>query len=151
MGDLELLTVMEVVNAAGKSFNPIVDYPGEQPPFHRVDRKIETIHDYLPDRYFYKRGPPGVDSVIFLDCAKHCCVETSYLREGCKKMLLQLDKYSCHIQLEVLQHLRDNNVYVIGISAHTSHVLQPLEVTAFGQFKTFLSAKSMYVQLLSWF
>ena len=29
-------------------------------------------------------------------------------------------------------------MYVVGIPAHTSHVLQPLDVTIFGPFKSFL-------------
>lgn len=41
-------------------------------------------------------------------------------------MLLLLDGYSCHIQLDVPQHLNDNNVCVIDIQVHTSHYMEYL-------------------------
>ena len=151
-GNLERLTVIAVVKAAGCSFKPIIVYPGKQPHYRRVNGKVETLHNYLPDCYFYQGESPGVESKIFFDWAKQFCIETRHLRLGGKKMFLLLDGYSCHIRVDTLQHLQDNDVYVVSIPAHTSHVLQPLHVTVFGLFKSFSSVKSVPVQQesLSW-
>lgn len=46
-------------------------------------------------------------------------------------MLLGLDEYSCHVSFRKLSLLRDNGIVVVGLPAHTSHVLQ-IDVAIFG-------------------
>ena len=41
-------------------------------------------------------------------------------------------------QYKVLLYLKDNGIVVVALPGHTSHVLQPLEVTVVGPFKSFL-------------
>ena len=65
-GNLDRVTVLCVVNAAGESFKPAVVFPGKQPHYRRVDEVVETIHSYLPTCYFYQRDSAGVDSSVFL-------------------------------------------------------------------------------------
>ena len=52
--------------------------------------------------------------------------------------MLLYDGYICHIQFTVLQFFKDNGVIVISIPAHTSHVLQPLDVSVHGPFKSYM-------------
>ena len=75
---------------------------------------------------------------FFYDWATNFVKETAYFREGRKNMILVLDGYGCHVQYKVLQYLKENGVYVIGLPAHTSHILQPLDVTVFGPFKSYI-------------
>jgi len=56
-------------------------------------------------------------------------------------MLLVMDCYSCDVQLPVLMMLKKNNIYVVGLPAHTSHVLQPLDVSVYSPFKSFLQCE----------
>lgn len=53
-------------------------------------------------------------------------------------MILLYDGYSCQIQFTVLQFFKNNRCIVIEIPAHTSHVLQPLDVSAYGPFKSYI-------------
>ena len=92
---------------------------------------------------------------FFYDWTTNFVEETAYLREGRKNMILVLDGYGCHVQYKVLQYLKENGVYVIGLPAHTSHVLQPLDVTVIGSFKSYIQkevhSRAMRPQLLDAF
>lgn len=61
---------MGLINAAGDVMKPVVVYPGKQAHFRRVSGTVQTLHQFLPQCYFYQRETPGVDSAIFLDWAK---------------------------------------------------------------------------------
>ena len=50
--------------------------------------------------------------------------------------LLIVDSHSSHLyNLPFYQVMKANNIHVFTLPAHTSHVLQPLDSTPFGQFK----------------
>ena len=68
--------------------------------------------------------------------------ETSHLRDGGQKLLLILDGFGGHVQYRVLKLLRDHDIAVIGLPAHTSHGLQPLYVTVFGPFKSYMQKRN---------
>ena len=73
--------------------------------------------------------------------ARNFVDETCHLRRNNQKLLVILDGYGGHIQYYTLKLLRDNNIFVIALPAHSSHRLQPLEVTVFGLYKSFLQAE----------
>ena len=58
--------------------------------------------------------------------------ETSHLRINNQKLLVILDGYGAPIQYYTLKILRDNNISVIALPAHSSHRLQALDVTVLG-------------------
>lgn len=62
-------------------------------------------------------------------------------------MVLALDGWGGNVQYRVLQLLRDHESLVIRLPAHISHVLQPLDVTLFGPFKSYLQ-KELYCMTL---
>lgn len=45
-----------------------------------------------------------------------------------------MDGYACHLSFKTLSLLK-NGIIVAGLPANTSHVLQPLDVSVFGQLK----------------
>ena len=81
-GKLVRVTVMCVVNAAGESFKPVIVYPGKQPHFRRVHGRYESVVNALLPCHFLQRDPPGVNTQIFYEWAKHFVEETSHLRDG---------------------------------------------------------------------
>ena len=74
--------------------------------------------------------------------------ETSHFRDRGQKLLLILDGFGDHVQYRVLQLLRDHDTMFIGLSTHTSHVLQPLDVTVFGPFKSYMQKEIHRMALL---
>ena len=64
--------------------------------------------------------------------------ETMYLRANSQCLLLVLDGYGSHVQFKTLQIFRKNRLVVVALPAHTCHVLQPLDVSVFSSYKSFL-------------
>ena len=58
-----------------------------------------------------------------------------------QKALLVLDNHSTRRNIEFLNLAEENNIMVVFLLAHTSHITQPLDVGIFGQFKTILRKK----------
>lgn len=81
--------------------------------------------------------------------------ETKKVRAGGKNMVLVLDGYGGHIQYPFLQLMKDNRIVVIALPAHTSHVLQPLDITVFAAYKSFLEEElhraSRFLSKLNYF
>ena len=73
-----------------------------------------------------------------LDWAKGFIEETVDLRRNNQKLLLILDGYGSHVQFSFLNALRESGIIVVALPSHTSHVLQPLDVSVFSSFKSFL-------------
>ena len=52
-----------------------------------------------------------------------------------KKMLLILDGHKSHVTLEVLQKAKAHGLDMVSLPSHTSHALQPLDISCFKPFK----------------
>jgi len=50
-----------------------------------------------------------------------------------RPVLLVLDNHESHISIEVIQLARANRIEILGFPAHTTHILQPLDVSINGQ------------------
>ena len=54
-------------------------------------------------------------------------------------MLLVLDGHGSHITIDVIEYARANDIYLLCLPSHTSHILQPLDIGVFKPFKSFFS------------
>jgi hypothetical protein len=54
-------------------------------------------------------------------------------------VLLTLDGHTSHITINVIEYARANEIHLLCLPSHTSHVLQPLDVGVFKSFKSFFS------------
>lgn len=52
-----------------------------------------------------------------------------------RPVLLLLDNHESHISIEVIQLARANKIEILGFPAHTTHILQPLDVSINGPLK----------------
>ena len=52
-----------------------------------------------------------------------------------KRMLLILDGHKSHVTLEVLQKAKAHGLDMVSLPSHTSHALQPLDISCFKPFK----------------
>ncbi len=50
-------------------------------------------------------------------------------------VLLILDNHDTHINLELIEYCNTNHIEILSIPPHTSHRLQPLDISFFGPFK----------------
>ena len=53
-----------------------------------------------------------------------------------RPVLLVQDGHSSHVSIELIEMARENNVCLLCLPAHTSHILQPLDVGVFKSFKS---------------
>jgi DDE superfamily endonuclease len=82
------------------------------------------------------RSLAGVDTQIFEDWTKKFVAETAHLRpRRTDYLLLVTDAFSGHVQYRALKTLRDAQVHVVALPAHTSHRTQQLDVSMFGSMK----------------
>ena len=56
-----------------------------------------------------------------------------------RPVLLVLDGHGSHITIDVIEHARANEIHMLCLPSHTSHILQPLDVGVFKSFKSFFS------------
>ena len=54
-------------------------------------------------------------------------------------VLLVLDVHGSHITIGVIEYACSNNIHMLCLPSHTSHILQPLDVGVFKSFKSFFS------------
>ncbi|KAJ8937508.1 hypothetical protein NQ314_011822 [Rhamnusium bicolor] len=52
-------------------------------------------------------------------------------------ILLIIDNHETHASLATINFCRDNGITMVSFPPHTSHHLQPLDVSVFGPFKTY--------------
>jgi DDE superfamily endonuclease len=74
--------------------------------------------------------------------------ETAHLRPRQTDIrLLVMDAFSGHVQYRALKRLRDAQVHVVELPAHTSHHTQPLDASIFGPMKNAFRVSSPAVPL----
>ena len=60
-GQLDRVTIMPVVSAAGSTFKPVIVYPGKNPHYRKVRGHWQDFTAVLPECYLFYREVPGVD------------------------------------------------------------------------------------------
>jgi hypothetical protein len=63
-----------------------------------------------------------------------------------RPVVVVADGYKCHFSSRTLRHARASGIHLYALPAHTSHFLQPLDVTLFHHFKRFLEDEKMILR-----
>lgn len=121
-----LVTMCNAVNAGGTSVPPFYIFP-------RVHFKDA----------FLKNGPPGCAGVAqktgwmteqtFKDWFNHFLAYSHPSKEN--PILLVLDNHDSHLTIGFIDTAKENGVHLLTIPPHTSHKLQPLDISVYGPFK----------------
>ena len=140
-GQLDRVTVMPCISASGKAYKPVIVFPGVQPHYRKVRGQYQDMSSVLPQCYRHYRETPGADLSLVYDWAENFLNETRELRKRRQYLMLILDGYSAHIQFNTLNLFRQNRVIVVSLPAHSSHRLQPLDISVFSAYKSYLEAE----------
>lgn len=134
----EHATVMPVVSADGKVWNPVVILCGAWAKYRIMqDGRRESPANYLPpNSYISYRDPAGMDSQLFFLWCQRFVSETEDLRRRVGHIVITLDGFGAHITFGALSFLRAHNVVAVALPAHTSHRTQVLDYTVFSPYKT---------------
>lgn len=121
-----LVTMCNAINACGVAVPPFYIFP-------RVNFKD----------IFLKNGPPGcagtaqvtgwmVEST-FVEWFRHFLKHVHPSKDD--PILLILDNHETHMSIDFIDLASENGVVVVTIPPHTSHKLQPLDISVYGPFK----------------
>src|ERR1700684_1150493 len=128
-GNRESVTIIECVNGAGDVSPPFIIWSAKE---HRnnwiplsLDKSMDgTVFAISPNGYTdHELSFEGVSKIFHPATVQRCRGHTR---------LLVMDGHSSHLTGKLLGFCHDNNILPICLPAHTTHVLQPLDVGCFG-------------------
>lgn len=123
------ITALFAVNAAGHFIPPLMVYPRA--------RMSNQLQRNGPVGAVYTCSPNGwSNEEIFFKWLDH--FKTHAHPTESEPVLLILDNHSSHVSLEIYKFCRENFIHMVSLPPHTSHRLQPLDLTFFGPLKNAL-------------
>uniref|UniRef100_UPI00358F367E uncharacterized protein n=1 Tax=Myxine glutinosa TaxID=7769 RepID=UPI00358F367E len=122
-----VVTVCCCVNAIGKALPPVMIFP-------RVHFKDHMIKGAPPGTLGLATQSGWIIGELFPQVLEHfikhigCSIE--------KPAVLFMDNHESHLGIDVIDIAREKGLSIITFPSHTSHKLQPLDVTVYGPLKT---------------
>lgn len=130
------VTVTICMSASGNFIPPLMIFP-------RVRMNPDFI-DGAPPATLVVCHPSGwMQSHIFVQWLEHFIKQTNPTESN--PVLLLLDGHATHVKnLDIIDLARKNNVIILCFPPHTTHRLQPLDVSFMGPLSTFYSQQLDY-------
>ena len=119
-------TVLSCVSASGSFIPPMMIYPRKR----AVPEQFRE--GAYPNTLFGSSENGWMTSQLYIEWFKF------FLRNippACPVLLIQ-DGHSSHISIELIEMALSNNVHLLCLPSHTTHLLQPLDVGVFKSFKS---------------
>lgn len=121
------ITLCCAMSATGIFIPPMFIFPGK--------RASSGIKHGGPAGSSYKMSESGwMNEELFYQWLQHFVSHTQSSKET--PTLLLMDNHSSHTSLLTYNYCKDNGIIVVSFPPHTSHRLQPLDLTFFGPLKT---------------
>ncbi|XP_025410766.1 uncharacterized protein LOC112683809 [Sipha flava] len=134
------VTTVCCMNAAGSFVPPMFIYP-------RTRMNI-LLEKGGPVGSIYACSKNGwINSELFLEWLKHFSKSVKPTSED--PVLLIMDNHCSHISLQAYEFCKANGICVVTLPPHTSHKLQPLNLTFFGPLKNAFN-REFTVELILW-
>ena len=130
------MTFVGIINAVGQAL----------PPVFLIPRK-RWNPDFMRNTTYGAKGllEPGgwMNGERFVETLQHIHEKTGSCAEN--KILLIMDNAQCHMNIHVVEYAIEHGIVIVTLPPHTTNKLQPLDVSVFGPFKTFMkNAESDY-------
>ena len=122
-------SILACVSASGQVLSPFMIYPRKRP----VPEKLRE--GAYPNTVFHVSDNGWMTNELFFEWFKLFVMMVPLVRP----VLLVLDGHGSHITIEVIEYARSNEIHLLCLPSHTSHILQPLDVGVFKSFKAFFS------------
>ena len=122
-------TVLSCVSASGYVLPPLIVYPRKK---SVPDRLKEGA---IPNTFFAHSKSGWINKEIYLEWFKFFLDNIPPTRP----ILLIQDGHASHISIELIELAREHGVHLLCLPAHTTHILQPLDVGVFKSFKSHFS------------
>ena len=122
------ITAIECVSAEGRYLDPMIIWPAAT---HRAN----WITYPTPGWHYAYSDTGYTDSYISLQWLKLVFDPQSKERANQKSRVLICDGFGTHETLEILEFCFENNIILCRLPSHTSHKLQPCDISVFGPLK----------------
>lgn len=120
----ETTTVLLAVNAAGQTGPCLTIFKGQ--------RLSDDLKLNAPANSLVCVSPNGwMNSEIFLQFMRHFEENIPPARP----VLIILDSHCSHLSVDVMKFREEKNIIFLTFPSHTTHILQPLDVSVFGPMK----------------
>ena len=123
-GKSSTTTVIGCGSASGSAIPPFFVFPGKK-------MMEELMAGATPGAAGRVSDSGWSNSQIFREYLEDHFLKYVPLKDG-QKVLLLLDGHKSHASVRLAQWARDRNIILFILPAHTSHLLQPLDVVCYG-------------------
>ena len=139
-------TVLTFVNAAGQSVPPLIIHKGQHVQKTWQLKTPGNMKITATERGYITKSKFHEYSLHFVKFLK-----ASGLAD--KTNLLIIDGHKSHLyNLSLYEAMRANNIEILTILPHTSHLLQPLDSVLFAQFKKYWESNIVRIRCsICWF
>ncbi|XP_030037458.2 uncharacterized protein LOC115452977 [Manduca sexta] len=121
------ITLMFAMSAAGGFIPPMFIYPRK--------RMTPLLEKDGPSGALYKCSDNGwINESLFLEWLTH--FKNHAKPSVDEPVLLILDNHASHSSLPIYEFCKSNYIHMLSLPPHTSHRMQPLDVSFFGPLKT---------------
>jgi hypothetical protein len=123
-------TGVEAINTRGMVIPPLFIMTGKVIMSNWFDNDLQDSTLVTATEHGY------IDDTTAVAWIEHFDKHTQSTRIGRYRLLI-LDNQACHCTFEVLDYASKNDILIFALPAHTSHFLQPLDLTCFSPLKEF--------------
>lgn len=131
----ENITVLATVNAAGEKLNPLIVFKGKNV-YEEWMLKEKTNFDFEIAYAASNRG--WMEADIFLNYMANQVLPGMGTE---RPQLMVYDGHVTHVDERVIALAAENGLTILKLPAHTSHLLQPLDLAVFKSFKSIWDKK----------
>lgn len=134
----ERVTAVECVSASGRAINPLIVYKSNKP----FDPREHPLNPLAKDWVFATARNGYTTNVLGLKWLEEVFLpQTQPSRQGARRLLI-LDGHGSHVRYEFVGLCMRNDIDLMILPAHSSAITQPLDVSVFGPYKTFLGQET---------
>ncbi|KAF2178670.1 DDE-domain-containing protein [Zopfia rhizophila CBS 207.26] len=125
----DYLTSVEAISASGVVIPPLLILKAKQHLFQWYN------HTFIPNDYILGVSGSGYNNdELTLDWIQHFDEHSAKTQVGAWRLLI-FDGFGGHMTKQFLQYCDEHLIYPFPLPSHTSHLLQPLDLSAFQPFK----------------
>jgi hypothetical protein len=131
----EWITFIESISATGRSTNPLVIFKGASVQQQWFCDNLDELQRMYGSWRFYASPNGWTSNDIAVAWLREVFIpETTPATPG--RRLLILDGHGSHETDDFIYECYSNNIQLLFLPAHASHVLQPLDLSVFGSLKS---------------
>lgn len=125
----EWVSIIETINTESKYIRPVVIFKGQ-------NVQSSWFLDYSTPNWLFASSPKAwTSNWLGVEWLKQVFLPETAPKEVGGHRILLCDGHASHCSVDFMWTCYQNNVHLVYLPAHTSHVLQPLDLSIFSQIK----------------